>query len=107
MKFLVGLIISFLVGAGCRYFDLPVGSPAVVPGALLVLAMTLGYSSTDRLMSKQRDRFSERHCGRLGTQGVVSELFLMGLSNRRFIEKPLVMKLGEASLVSGLRSVAG
>jgi len=63
MKFLIGLIISFLVGAGCRYFDLPVGSPAVVPGALLVLAMTLGYSSTDKLMSKQRVATMKALCG--------------------------------------------
>ena len=63
MKFLIGLIISFLVGAGCRYFDLPVGSPAVVPGALLVLAMTLGYSSTDKLMSKQRMATMKALCG--------------------------------------------
>ena len=63
MKFLIGLIISFLVGAGCRYFDLPVGSPAVVPGALLVLAMTLGYSSTDKLMSKQRMATMKPLCG--------------------------------------------
>lgn len=63
MKFLIGLIISFLVGAGCRFFDLPVGSPAVVPGALLVLAMTLGYSSTDRMISKQRVATMKPLCG--------------------------------------------
>lgn len=63
MKFLIGLAISFLVGAGCRYFDLPVGSPAVVPGALLVLAMTLGYSSTDKLISRQRVATMRHLCG--------------------------------------------
>jgi XapX domain-containing protein len=44
MKFLVGLLISCAVGVFCRIFDIPVGSPPVIPGALLVLAMTLGYS---------------------------------------------------------------
>jgi XapX domain-containing protein len=63
MKFFIGLVISFLVGAGCRYFDLPVGSPAVVPGALLVLAMTLGYSSTDKMISKQRTATMKPLCG--------------------------------------------
>ncbi len=53
MKFIIGLLISFAVGAGCRYFDLPVGSPAVIPGALLVLAMTAGYSSTDSILNRR------------------------------------------------------
>jgi XapX domain-containing protein len=55
MKLLIGLLISFAVGAGCRIFDIPVGSPPVVPGALLVLAMTLGYSSTNTILNR-RDR---------------------------------------------------
>jgi XapX domain-containing protein len=53
MKFIIGLMISFAVGAGCRYFDIPVGSPAVIPGALLVLAMTAGYASTNRVLNYQ------------------------------------------------------
>jgi len=51
MKFFFGLLISFAVGVGCRWFDIPVGSPPVIPGALLVLAMTLGYSSTDKYLN--------------------------------------------------------
>jgi len=42
-----------VIGAGCRYFDIPAASPPVIPGALIVLAMTLGYSSMDRLVSKK------------------------------------------------------
>ena len=53
MKFIIWIIISFAVGVGCRYFDIPVGSPPVIPGAILVLAMTLGYSSTDKLLSRK------------------------------------------------------
>lgn len=52
MKFLIGVLISFAVGVGCRFFDIPVGSPPVVPGAILVLAMTLGYSTTNALLNK-------------------------------------------------------
>jgi len=64
MKFVIGLVVSFLVGAGCRYFDIPVGSPPVLPGALLVLAMTLGYTSTDRLLtSKGRIATTKYACG--------------------------------------------
>ena len=53
MKFILGVLISFAVGVGCRFFDIPVGSPPVVPGAILVLAMTLGYSSTNALLNKR------------------------------------------------------
>lgn len=64
MKFLIGLIISFTVGVGCRYFDIPVGSPPVLPGALLVLAMTLGYSSTDKLLARRNQASTTAHlCG--------------------------------------------
>jgi XapX domain-containing protein len=40
--------LSFVIGAGCRYFDIPAASPPVIPGALIVLTMTLGYTSMDR-----------------------------------------------------------
>ncbi len=53
MKFALGLLISFAVGVGCRWFDIPVGSPPVVPGALLVLAMTLGYTGMDKLLLRR------------------------------------------------------
>ena len=53
MKFFIGILISFAVGVGCRFFDIPVGSPPVIPGAVLVLAMTLGYSSTNTLLNKR------------------------------------------------------
>ena len=53
MKIGIGIVLSFLIGAGCRYFDIPAASPPVIPGALLVLAMTLGYSSMDRLKNRR------------------------------------------------------
>jgi XapX domain-containing protein len=52
LKILIGLVLSFVIGAGCRYFDIPAASPPVIPGALIVLAMTLGYTSMDRLLAK-------------------------------------------------------
>lgn len=55
MKLLLGMLISFGVGAFCRFFDIPVGSPPVLPGAMLVLSMTLGYAGTSYLLEK-RDR---------------------------------------------------
>ena len=64
MKVLVGAVVAFLVGAGCRYFDIPVPSPPVLPGALLVVAMTLGYSATDRMLTRRSSIATTKHlCG--------------------------------------------
>ena len=64
MKFAIGLIISFAVGVGCRYFDVPVGSPSAIPGALIVLAMTVGYSWTNQILNARNRPGSTLHlCG--------------------------------------------
>ena len=64
MKLLIGILVSFAVGAGCRFFDIPVGSPPVLPGALLVLAMTLGYSSTNTILNRRARPATTSHlCG--------------------------------------------
>ena len=52
-RILIGFVLSFLIGAACRYFDIPAASPPVIPGALIVLAMTLGYSSMDRVVIRR------------------------------------------------------
>jgi XapX domain-containing protein len=56
LKILIGRALSFVIGAGCRYFDIPAAMPPVIPGALIVLAMTLGYPSIDRLMVNRSPR---------------------------------------------------
>ena len=38
------------IGLGCRWFDLPLPAPPKVVGALLVLAITLGFIAADRLL---------------------------------------------------------
>ena len=64
MKFLIGAIVAFLVGGGCRYFDIPVPSPPVLPGALLVVAMTVGYSAADRVLAHRASVATTKHlCG--------------------------------------------
>jgi len=65
MKIAIGLLLGFLIGVGCRFFDIPVPSPPVLPGALLVVAMTLGYTSTDRILAKkERAAATTKHlCG--------------------------------------------
>jgi len=61
MKLLIGILVSFSVGVFCRYFDIPVGSPPVIPGALLVVAMTLGYSGTDKLLQAKINSVLAEH----------------------------------------------
>ena len=64
IRIAIGFVLSFLIGAGCRYFDIPAASPAVIPGALIVLAMTLGYTSMDRIVSnKARAATTKNLCG--------------------------------------------
>ena len=71
MKVLIGAVVAFLVGAGCRYFDIPVPSPPVLPGALLVVAMTLGYTLTDRALSRTTHiATTKRFCG--GPSGAIA-----------------------------------
>lgn len=53
MKFVIGLVVSFLIGASCRYFELPAPAPPMLQGAMLVVAMTLGFVLTDKAMTGQ------------------------------------------------------
>jgi XapX domain-containing protein len=53
LKMLIAIVIGTLIGVACRYFDVPVPAPPKLLGAILVLAMTLGYIGMDRMM--QRD----------------------------------------------------
>lgn len=48
---IVGLVLGLLIGIACRFFDVPVPSPPKLLGALLVVAMTVGYLSADKLLA--------------------------------------------------------
>jgi len=64
IRIAIGFVLSFVIGAGCRYFDIPAASPPVIPGALIVLAMTLGYSSMDRVMTRRNQTaITKTQCG--------------------------------------------
>jgi XapX domain-containing protein len=52
VKIAVGLVLGFLIGAGCRWFDIPTPSPPTLLGACLVVALTLGYVAVDWLLAK-------------------------------------------------------
>lgn len=53
MKSLLGLAIGFLLGAVCRWLELPVPSPPKLIGALLVVATTVGYIAMDDMLSRR------------------------------------------------------
>lgn len=48
IQWIIGLGIAFAVGFGCRWFDVPAPAPPMWQGAVLVVAMTLGYSVAGR-----------------------------------------------------------
>jgi len=50
-KIAAGLIVGLLIGAGCRWFDIPLPGPPKLVGALLVAAVTIGYMATDKLIA--------------------------------------------------------
>jgi XapX domain-containing protein len=75
MKILVGALLAILIGAACRYFDIPVPSPPVLPGAVLVVAMTFGYTATDHALTRKAGVASTKHlCGGPTGQTVAAAL---------------------------------
>lgn len=57
IKTIIGLLLGLFIGMACRWFDVPVPSPPKLIGALLVVAMTVGYITTDKLLAvKSNDR---------------------------------------------------
>ena len=50
---IIGLALGLTIGFGCRWFDIPLPAPPNFVGALLVVAMTLGFVSADYLLTSQ------------------------------------------------------
>lgn len=61
-KIALGLLLGVAIGALCRWIGIPSPAPPVLAGALLVVAMTLGYIVTDRWFAK-REALHSRLCG--------------------------------------------
>ncbi len=47
---IIGLVLGLIVGAGCRFFDIPSPAPPRLIGACLLLAMTLGFVAADHAL---------------------------------------------------------
>jgi XapX domain-containing protein len=46
----IGLVLGLVIGAGCRFFDIPSPAPPRLIGACLLLAMTVGFVTADRVL---------------------------------------------------------
>jgi XapX domain-containing protein len=52
IKIVVSFLLAFSIGAGCRYFAIPVPSPPKLLGGLLIIAITVGYMTADHFLPK-------------------------------------------------------
>jgi XapX domain-containing protein len=52
MKILIAFIVAFAIGAGSRWTGVPSLAPQAIVGALLIVAMSTGYVSADRLLKR-------------------------------------------------------
>jgi len=48
---IIAIALGLGIGSACRWFDLPLPAPPKLVGALLVLAMTLGFAAADQWLA--------------------------------------------------------
>jgi len=48
----LGIALGLAIGSGCRWLDIPLPAPPRLVGALLVVAMTLGFLGTDIVLAR-------------------------------------------------------
>ncbi len=53
MKIIIAFLLAFFIGAMCRWFGVPVPAPPTILGVALILAITLGYMTTDTFLAKR------------------------------------------------------
>lgn len=62
LKIALGLLLGMGIGAACRILGVPCPAPSVMTGALLVVAMTVGYIAMDGWMGRGKAQQAV-HCG--------------------------------------------
>ncbi|MEM6682949.1 MAG: XapX domain-containing protein [Pseudomonadota bacterium] len=62
MKIVISIFLAMAIGAGARMTGIPAPAPPAIIGALLVLAMTLGYIAAD-FMAGHRSAKNRHLCG--------------------------------------------
>jgi XapX domain-containing protein len=66
MKIAIGFVLALAIGVLCRVASVPLPAPPVVIGALLVVAMTVGYVLADRFAQHRQARHRSSCGGPLG-----------------------------------------
>ncbi|HVC61315.1 MAG TPA: DUF1427 family protein [Acetobacteraceae bacterium] len=49
LQFIVGIAVGFAVGVVCRWLDIPSPAPPRIIGAVILIAMTLGFIAGGRI----------------------------------------------------------
>lgn len=52
MASMAGILLGLGIGITCRWADIPLPAPPKLVGALLVVAMTVGFVATDVLLTQ-------------------------------------------------------
>lgn len=55
MKIAIGLVLAICVGIACRWFGIPLPGPPAIMGAAMAVAMAVGYTATDYLLTRKPD----------------------------------------------------
>lgn len=55
VKIIIACLIALSIGALCRYFEIPVPAPPKLLGALLIVAITVGYLGTDWALTRRAE----------------------------------------------------
>lgn len=73
MKIAISILLAFAIGAGARLGGIPAPAPPAIIGALLVLAMTIGYIVADQTASHRKSTTKNLCGGPIGeTKGAIS-----------------------------------
>jgi len=54
MRILIAFVLSFSIGAASRWTGVPSLAPQAIVGALLIVAMSTGWLTVDRVLAKKQ-----------------------------------------------------
>jgi len=54
MRILIAFVLSFSIGAASRWTGVPSLAPQAIVGALLIVAMSTGWVTVDRVLAKKQ-----------------------------------------------------
>jgi len=54
IRLIAGYLLAFAIGVACRLANIALPAPTAMLGAIIVLAIILGYPSADRLYAQQQ-----------------------------------------------------